>query len=261
MADIRPPLALISDIHGNLEALQAVLADIEREGVRTLINLGDVVGYGPDPEACIDLVSQRCALNLCGNHDYAVLHEAEGFNPVAKGAVDFVRAQLDPKLRPGDAERQRRWTFLETLEPVCEADGFEAMHASPRQPVTEYVLPSDPEMDPFKLQHIFAAMHRNLAFVGHTHYPGVIEEHGECFLTPISFSDMQFAVHPGKRAIVNIGSVGQPRDRDARACYVLYRDGVVTWRRVVYDLETTIQKVHACEGLHDVCGLRLREGR
>lgn len=259
MTEISGPVALISDIHGNLEALTKVMDDIESQGVEFIINLGDTIGYGPNPQECIDIVSERCTMNLCGNHDYAVLHDAEGFNPVARAAVDYVRTRLKPKEDETDPDTLRRWEWLQNLEPIFECDTFEAMHASPRQPITEYVLPSDPELDPFKVSDIFEAMNQGVAFVGHTHFPGVIEDGRDFFMIPSTF-DQCYHAGPAK-AIVNVGSVGQPRDRDIRSCYVVFDGEYVQYRRVEYDLETTVQKVRNSGGLHEICGLRLREGR
>lgn len=256
------PVALVSDVHANLEALTAVIDDIRGQGVRTIINLGDTVGYGPDPEACIDLVEAACDVTLCGNHDYAVLFDAEGFNPIARKAIDFHRRLL--KATPGaddDAEEvRRRWKWLENLEPMHESDDFEAMHGSPRQPITEYVLPSDPEMDPVKVMDIFSAMSKQIAFVGHTHFPGIMEEDNESFLM-LSGIDNFYRIDDRRRAIVNIGSVGQPRDRNPRSCYAIYDGASVTYRRVEYDVEKTIQKILANSNIHPDSGLRLREGR
>ncbi len=253
------PIAILSDIHGNLEAAEAVFNDIAAQGIARVLNLGDTVGYGPDPEACVDLAAIRCQWNLCGNHDYAVLHDAEGFNPIARAAVDYVRSRMKPSPQRQDDDMLRRWQFLENLEPLYEEESFEAMHASPRQPITEYVLPSDPEMDPRKIREIFAAMSHRVAFIGHTHFPGIIEEEREGFLMPQMFEQIY---RLGKRrAIVNVGSVGQPRDRDTRCCYVIFDGETVVYRRVAYDIETTVAKVRRCGGLHEVCGLRLREGR
>lgn len=253
------PIAIFSDVHGNLEALSVVLDDIAAKGIKTTINLGDTIGYGPDPEACIDLVAERCQYNLCGNHDYAVLHDAEGFNPIARAAVDFVRERVKPADENPDPDKLRRWEWLGYLEPIFENEVFEAMHGSPRQPITEYVLPSDPELDQGKLRGIFNAMSRNVAFVGHTHFPGVIEEGQDWFMLPQVFN---YEYHVGaRRAIVNVGSVGQPRDRDVRSCYVIFDGETVRYIRVEYDVETTVNKVRTSHGLHEVCGLRLREGR
>ncbi|MBN2712202.1 MAG: metallophosphoesterase family protein [Planctomycetes bacterium] len=253
------PVALISDVHGNIEALTEVIKDIQEQGINRIINLGDTVGYGPDPEACVDLVAKACTHNLCGNHDYAVLHDADGFNPVARAAVDFVREKMRPDPDIPNEDKLRRWEWLQNLEPIYEDGVFEAMHASPRQPITEYVLPSDPELDPFKLQDIFDAMSHEVAFVGHTHFPGVIEDGHDFFLIPAAF-DMAYEV-TDKRIIVNVGSVGQPRDRDIRSCYVVFDGKTVEYRRVEYNVEKTVHKIRETGKLHEICGLRLREGR
>lgn len=259
MPEAMERIALLSDVHGNMEAFSAVLKDIEEQGIATIINLGDTIGYGPDPESCVDLAGEKCTFNLCGNHDYAVLHEAEGFNPVARAAVDYVRSIMKPVKGDDDPEKQRRWDWLGNLEPIYECEFFEAMHASPRQPITEYVLPSDPELDPFKLQDIFEAMNHAIAFVGHTHFPGIIEQGHDWFLMPQTFN-MSYEL-ADRQIIVNVGSVGQPRDRDIRSCYVIYDGHTVTYRRVAYDVEKTVDKVKSSGGLHEICGLRLREGR
>ncbi len=259
MSAKRETVALLSDVHGNLEAFTAVLDDIHHHGVKTVINLGDVVGYGPDPEACIDLAAEHCTVNLCGNHDHAVLFQAIGFNAIARAAVDFVRARLKPDSSRSDPDRERRWRFLESLAQSYSGRDFVAMHGSPRQPVTEYILPSDPEADFLKLQAVFSAMTKPLAFVGHTHFPGVIEEGRRDFIMPQYFYN-KYALGD-TRAIINVGSVGQPRDRDIRSCYVIYDGAHVVYRRVEYDLEATVNKIKQSGGLHEACGLRLREGR
>ncbi|MCC8165296.1 MAG: metallophosphoesterase [Planctomycetes bacterium] len=260
MPEAHEPIAIISDVHGNLEALTAVIDDIRGQGVRVIYNLGDTVGYGPDPVACIDLVDAACAVNLCGNHDYTVLFDAEGFNPIAKKSVDYHRKLLRPPYDNDDEEVTRRWEWLANLEPMHEDKGFEAMHGSPRQPITEYVLPSDPEMDPLKTADIFSAMSQHIAFVGHTHFPGILEENNESFLM-LSTIASRYRVNDAVRAIVNVGSVGQPRDRNPRSCYVIYDGQMISYRRVEYDVEKTVQKILSQPEIHPASGLRLRDGR
>lgn len=253
-------IAVLSDVHGNQEALEAVLADIRQQRIDAIINLGDCVGYGPDPEICIDLIQKNCSVNLCGNHDYAVLHHAEGFNPVARAAVDFVRELMRPDPARPDPDKVRRWQFLETLSPLYEAGDFEYMHGSPRQPITEYVLPSDPEIDPFKLESIFSAMGHPYAFVGHTHYPGVVEDGHDMFLMVEDFPDGVYRLRD-RKAIINVGSVGQPRDHDVRSCYVILEGNEVRWRRVRYDVEKTVAKINSHPVLDEHSAQRLRLGR
>lgn len=254
------PIAVVSDIHGNLEALTAVINDIRDLGIETIISLGDCIGYGPNPQECIDIAQKHININLCGNHDYAVLHHAEGFNPVAQAAVDYVRKQMEPTEENNSPDVVRRWEFLDTLLPLYESGNFEFMHGSPRQPITEYVLPSDPEMDPFKLESIFSAMSRNYAFVGHTHFPGIVEERSDSFIMIDDLDDMIYPLQD-KKAIINVGSVGQPRDHDIRSCYVILTNEYARWRRVEYDLETTVSKISSHPFLDDHSAMRLRLGR
>lgn len=260
MPEACEPVAIISDVHANLEALTSVIDDIRGQGIRTIFNLGDTVGYGPDPAPCMDLVDAACAVNLCGNHDYAVLFDADGFNPIARKSVEFHRKLLQPEPNCDDSEVLRRWDWLANLEPMFEGAGFEAMHGSPRQPITEYVLPSDPEMDPIKIGDIFSAMSHGVAFVGHTHFPGVLEEHNESFLMLPTLGN-RYVIDDSRRAIINVGSVGQPRDRNPRCCYVVYDGLSVTYRHVEYDVEKTVQKILSMPDIHPASGMRLRDGR
>jgi diadenosine tetraphosphatase ApaH/serine/threonine PP2A family protein phosphatase len=254
-------IAILSDVHGNAEAFEAVLADIQARGIPQIFNLGDVVGYGPDPERCIDLAVEHCRLTLCGNHEYAVLHGAKGFNPVAYRAVEFVRERLEPKPAAStESAVRRRWEFLQGLPSTYEYNGYALMHGSPRHPVMEYILPSDPEIDPLKIDDIFDCMPHPLVFVGHTHFPGVLEEGSGLFLTA-DLLQGRYSPLPGRRVIVNVGSVGQPRDRDYRSCYVEFDGATIWFRRVAYDVESTIRKIETSGELHESLGHRLREGR
>jgi len=249
--------AIISDIHGNLEALEAVLRDIDRQKIREVLCLGDIVGYGPDPEACVDLVRERCRFCLSGNHDYAVLTTAVNFNPVAAEAIDCHRAILRDGIE-SDAEKQARWQYLEGLLIQKEEDDRLYVHGSPRDPRFEYILPTDLVFGLFdKISDIFE-MIRHVCFVGHSHMPGVVDERME-FLTP-SVLDGRYRIEKGK-AIVNVGSVGQPRDGDNRACYVTVSDGEVTYHRISYDYQKTLEKVIRLGGVDEFVGTRLAIGR
>ena len=248
--------ALISDIHGNLEALTAVFEDIDAHNVTDVYFLGDVVGYGPDPEKCIDMLEKRCSVHLLGNHDHAMLNAPIGFNPIARGAIECLRARMEPGNYSMPWKR-RRWRYLGDLKLRHLDEDILFVHASPRDPVLEYVLPTDPDHNPEKIDAIFARVER-LCFVGHTHMPGVFTEE-PCFYKP-SEIEYSYTIGPGK-AVINIGSVGQPRDRDTRACYVLLDDDNVTWRRVEYDFEKTMKKIDKVECLDNRCGVRLAYGR
>ena len=134
--------AIISDVHSNIEALQAVLTDIQQQGAEEILCLGDIIGYGPDPEECIDLIEKKCRFCLSGNHDYAVLTHADRFNPLAEEAVDYTRSVLKPAAL-SSGRKKARWRFLELLPTrITEGDLF-YVHGSPRDDRNEYILESD----------------------------------------------------------------------------------------------------------------------
>ncbi len=249
--------ALISDIHGNLEALTAVLADIQANGVDRIVCLGDIIGYGPNPCQCLDLVMQKCAMTILGNHDQAALFDPEGFNPVALRAIYWTRDELD-RGPGGPGKINGRWDFLSEL-PKSHAEGdILFVHGSPRDATNEYVFP-ETVYDQNRMRVLFERVKR-LSFQGHTHMPGVFT--GECeFITPDE-CDHRFVLGDEK-LMINVGSVGQPRDEDPRSCYVILDDKrqELEFRRVSYDIERTIQKIYDIPDLDDMLGDRLRGGR
>jgi len=256
------PIAIISDIHSNLEALMAVLDDIADRSVERIVCLGDVVGYGPDPRACLDLVMDKAEVTIMGNHDFAAMYEPENFNIGAESACYWTRAHLGDE--PDKAVRDRRWDFLGGL-PVKLAISAESSpigqatlaHGSPRRPINEYIFPDDVYNNPNKLNGLFERF-TNVCLIGHTHVPGVYLPTPD-FYSPDELGGVyEVDHHP---ALVNVGSVGQPRDRDARASYAILEDGRVRFVRVPYDVEATISKVHSIRDLDDYLGNRLREGR
>ena len=256
-------LALISDIHANLEALTAVLDDIAERGVERIICLGDVIGYGPKPAKCLDLVIEKVELTLMGNHDYAVIFEPNKFNIGAESACFWTRQKLEAER--DEALRNSRWDFLGKLPIKHIMDGADAgmgeivlLHGSPRRPINEYIFPDDIYNNPNKMQSLFDRIN-HLCFVGHTHVPGVFMETPD-FYSPDELGDC-FEVDPRHKAIINVGSVGQPRDRDNRASYVLLEEGKVRFIRVPYDLDAVMEEVFDIPELDDYLGTRLREGR
>jgi diadenosine tetraphosphatase ApaH/serine/threonine PP2A family protein phosphatase len=248
-------IAIISDIHANLEALEAVFADIDAYGAGEVLCLGDIVGYGVEAEACVDLVQKRCSLCLCGNHDWAMVNTAAGFNPMARQAIEYTRRRMQPGPLAGRA-RQRRWEFVKGLPHTHERGNWLLVHGSPRDPVMEYIFPEDVDIAPEKMAEIFGMFER-VCFVGHTHLPGVFTEDLR-FLTP---AEVSHGVGIGsQRAVVNVGSVGQPRDGDVRACYVQVSDGVAVYRRVEYDIQKAMEKIRASQ-IDAVCAERLALGK
>ena len=246
--------AIISDIHSNLEALQAVLQDIEAQGVKTIYCLGDLIGYGPNPRECIDLVMDFPVV-LLGNHDQGAMFDPEGFNPSAERAIFWTRQQLEnsPESRQ---KRERRWEFLAERPRSHREDSCLYVHGSARNPLNEYVFPED-IYNHKKMERIFAHVEK-YCFQGHTHVPGVFTESMQ-FYSPEEI-DYVYELD-GRKTMINVGSVGQPRDGEWRACYVLFDGKTVRFRRVSYDIETTIKKIHAIPDLENFLGDRLRDGR
>ena len=172
--------AVVSDIHSNIEALSTVLDDIEKRGIKTIYCLGDVVGYGPNPKECLDLIIDKSKWCILGNHDQAAMFDPDGFNPIALQAVYWTREQLDGG-PGGSGPINRRWDFLGELPRAHSEGDFLFVHGSPRDPTNEYVFPED-IYNRRKLEKIFALIPQH-AFQGHTHVPGVFTE--SCnFLAP-----------------------------------------------------------------------------
>lgn len=257
--------AIISDIHSNIEALKAVLEDIHSRGIEEIICLGDVIGYGPDPCGCLDMVMESCSEVLMGNHDWAVLYEPGRFNPSAEAAVYWTRLQLENDTDPETIAG--RWKFLgdrgvRIVKTTQECEKYNCreitfVHGSPRRPINEYVFPDDIYNSPGK---IIGTMERfsHLCFIGHTHVPGVFTESVD-FYTPQDLNDV-FDISATK-AMINVGSVGQPRDRDPRAGYVIVEPDLIKFVRIEYDWQKTRDKVLAKPALDDYLGTRLQEGR
>ena len=260
--------ALISDIHANLEALEVVLGDIEAQGVTEIFCLGDIVGYGPNPRECIDRVMTNCKMSLLGNHDQGALFDPDQFNIGAERAIFWTRDQLE---NPGDKNNPKRWDYLSELRRTHQHGPFLFVHGSPRNPLQEYIFPED-IYNHRKMERLFQMVER-FCFQGHTHVPGVFTE-GFQFYSPEEI-DYQYTLGDGK-VMINVGSVGQPRDGDTRACYVILEDGFeegedptgkpsgpirISYRRLPYDIDTTVQKIYAIPELERFFGDRLRQGR
>lgn len=221
--------AVLSDIHGNLEALGAVLADLASEADGVLC-LGDVVGYGADPVACLEAVATRAQAITAGNHEHGVtgLLDLRWFNPYARAAAEWTHGRLD------DDHRQ----YVGSLPLVAEVEGAMLVHASPRNPEAwDYLL------SPEDGYEAFAAFATRLCFVGHSHQPGAwsLGSSGPAYAP----GSVDLVLAAGRRYIVNVGSVGQPRDRDPRAAYALWdvERSRVTIRRVAYDVACAQRKI------------------
>lgn len=257
------PTAVISDIHGNAQALKSVLADIQRRGIERIVCLGDIVGYGPEPLVCVDLIRQRCAWCLMGNHDFAVLYEPTNFNAQAESSAFWTREQFarekDEKLLA------ERYDFLGRLKVrIVETEPgmafpILAVHGSPRRPINEYIFPDDALNAPDKMQSIFDRVDK-LCLVGHTHVPGVFTDEPD-FYPPDELGPEGYEFTEGERAVVNVGSVGQPRDGDNRASYVVLHEDRAEFIRVEYDIDATAELIRKTPELSDWLGERLYNGQ
>jgi diadenosine tetraphosphatase ApaH/serine/threonine PP2A family protein phosphatase len=251
--------ALISDIHSNLEAFQAVLEDIKQQNVEEIYCLGDVVGYGPNPCECIDLVMQ-CQLVLLGNHDQGAMFDPDGFNGPAERAIFWTRAKLE-EVSDNRKQRDLRWEFLAERPRMFKENNVLYVHGSARNPLNEYVFPED-IYNQRKMDRIYAMVER-YCFQGHTHVPGIfIESPNEDTYQFHAPDEIDYVFQlDGRKTLCNVGSVGQPRDGDWRACYVLFDGESIRFRRVEYDIDTTVKKIYDIPDLENFLGDRLRDGR
>jgi len=240
-------LAVVSDVHSNLEALEAVLDAIDKVGVDQILCAGDMVGYGADPSACLRLLQERVGRAVLGNHDSAAVGEMalDWFNEAAAAAVRWTRDQLSPLERG----------TLQALELTWQSSDGEVSlaHGSLHEPDKfHYLLDLNSAAQSFQVQKT------PVAFIGHTHVPGVFREDG----SKITFArEGEFRVKTGVKYLVNVGSVGQPRDGDPRAAFCLYDTAARTIeiRRVAYLLSQTQAKIRKA-GLPEFLAERLAFG-
>ncbi len=245
--------AIISDIHGNLEALTSVLAHIRKRQIKDIICLGDVVGYGPRPVECAELVMENCSVSLKGNHDEALIEGVCFFNAVAREAIEWTRKCFSDANLPN---QQELLEFMTNLPLTYNLDNYSFVHGSPLDPTTDYIFLQDLVFEEKKFNDIFASFD-NLLFTGHTHVPCVITESFEAFsLEKLGYKYQK----ESKKAIINVGSVGQPRDKDPRACYVEVIEDIVFFHRVPYDFNKTCQEILDNPNLDKFLGKRLLTG-
>lgn len=239
-----------------MDALEAVLSDIDARGIERVVCLGDMVGYGPSPCDVLDMVIARCEWSLLGNHDYAVLYEPTNFNTGAEAAAFWTRRQLE--LESDAAKRAARWEFLGGLSIRRTDDGISFVHGSPRRPVNEYIFVDDVATSPTKMQQIFDRIDR-ACLVGHTHVQGLFTDEPD-FYAPDEIGQV-YRFNSWEKVVVNVGSVGQPRDRDPRAGYAVLHEDRVEFIRLEYDIAAAIRKIEQVPELNDFFGQRLLEGR
>jgi len=238
--------AIISDVHSNEEALSAVLEDIEKRGVEEIYFLGDAVGYGPDPNECIKLLRKKCTVLLAGNHDWAVLGltEVAYFNDNARAAVKWT----DDVITDRNRKALNGFPLVKAIE---EKDLF-LVHAAPYEPEDWHYL-----FSPLQAVDAFNYFKQRICVVGHSHVPFIAEETSEGKIVP---HERGIKFRKGSRYVINVGSVGQPRDGDPRACYALFENNGVQFVRVKYDIDATQKKMEEA-GLPAPLILRLSVGR
>lgn len=234
-------IAIISDIHGNLEALTSIFDYIEKKKINEIYCLGDIVGYGPNPNECVDLVALKCTNAIIGNHDHAALGltSIEYFNEFAKVSTRWTTNQLSNKSKD----------YLLSLDFKFGNEYFLLVHSSPSDPKSwNYILTEQDAKQEFK------HFDQPVCFIGHSHFPVVFSKKGYTRKSKVRLDD-------SNKYIVNVGSTGQPRDGDARACFCLYdrERRKIEYIRIEYDIKTTRDKIVEA-GLPMFLADRLKKG-
>lgn len=222
--------AIISDIHGNLEAFKIVLRELEKEHVDKIFCLGDIVGYGPNPNECIELVRKNCEIILTGNHDYACIEQTElkYFNRFAKQAIEWTVANLSKK----------NLSFISELPYDESIEQFFLVHANPHTPESwDYILSIDDAI------FNFSKFDEQICFIGHSHRPIIYIENNNQKYT--ASDERELDIHQDCRYIINVGSVGQPRDNNPAAAFGIIDTTTQTYElvRVGYNIEETYKKM------------------
>lgn len=222
--------AFFSDVHANLEALKNVIRDFEKEKIDKIFFLGDAVGYGPDPNDCLSLIQKTGEVRLMGNHDYAALGllDISYFNPYAKEAIEWTRKKLTEK----------SIEIISGYKIDHRFDIFHLVHSTPKEPLNwDYIFYLE------EAEENFPYFNAQICLIGHSHSPFIIMKYKEkrCYLHDKPETEIQ----DGFKYLINIGSVGQPRDGNNHSCYLIY-DSVQSkaWlKRIPYDLKRTQQKM------------------
>ncbi len=238
--------AILSDVHSNLEALEAVLRNVDKRKVKDVLFLGDAVGYGPNPNECIELLMARCKVLLAGNHDWGVLGltDINYFNEYARAAIEWTKQVI--------TEGNRKTLRSLPVKKESNKEDMTLVHSTPKEPEEWHYLLTlwDAEIN-------FHYFDNKFCFLGHSHYPFVIEKlpSGEL----VAYKEAA-VIGKTERYIMSVGSVGQPRDGDPRACYAIVNDEKMEIIRVPYDIEA-VQKKMIKEGLPLFLSERLSRGR
>ena len=221
--------AIFSDIHSNLEAFESILAAYEKERIDRYLCVGDIVGYGANPRECIKIIQDKKIPTVAGNHDWASTGKfsIDYFNPYAKEAVLWTKKKIEAQ----------DISFLNNLDLVYKEDNFCLVHGALLNPECfDYIFELEDTLDSFK------SMDTSVCFIGHTHIPGAFIKQGErVYCVENNLIDIE----PQKQYIINVGSVGQPRDNDSRACFCIYdsKENTIETRRKEYDIQTAQTKM------------------
>lgn len=221
--------AIFSDVHSNLEAFESVLTAYQNEKIDRYLCVGDIVGYNANPKECLKIIKDREITTVAGNHDWASTEKfsLDYFNPNAKSAIVWTKKIID----------LQEISFLNSLDLIYKEEDFCLVHGTLLHP--EYF---DYMFEFEDAQNSFSIMDVSICFVGHTHVPGTFIKENE----EISYTrNNKIEIQPKKKYIVNVGSVGQPRDRDNRACFCIYdsKQKVVEIRRSEYNIGSTQTKI------------------
>jgi predicted phosphodiesterase len=238
-------IAIISDIHGNATALKAVLKDIELFSVDCIISLGDNIGYGPEPEKVIHMLHEKKIPSVKGNHELGATHPnfLAMFNPVAKQSIEMTVAMLSPN----------SMDIIEKYKNAIVKDGCRFVHGFPPESPTKYLF----ELSEFEVKQALSVMTERYCFIGHTHDLEIlILEKDILTRKPLKNGDLE--LNPENKYLINAGSVGQPRDGNSQAKYVILdnKKNIMSVRYVTYDIADTVKKIYRA-GLPEQHALRL----
>ncbi len=238
-------IAVISDIHSNLEAFEAVIGDIDSAGVDDIISLGDNIGYGADPEKVINIIQKRQIKSVLGNHELALIDKnyLRGFNPKAKEALTKNRAMLS----------KHSINFIKKFDVYCLCCGGRFVHGLPPDSMTEYL-----KLTPLgKLKTIMDSISERICFVGHTHLLEIIRLK-KSKITRFKITKKSISLDKESRYIINAGSVGQPRDKDLRAKYLIWDldSYAIEARYISYDKRLAAAKIRKA-GINNIYAIRL----
>lgn len=241
-------LAVLSDVHANLEALNAALAEIERQKAEKIFFLGDAVGYGANPNKCVKMINKFCDIKLLGNHDYVAmgLDDSNNFNPVAKESIMWTQDKI----------KQKTIELLSDFDMEANFLDYYFVHATPDCPTDwNYILGTEDALESFE------NFTQQICFVGHSHLPCVFCMHPDGSVS-MTNSIASFEAKPDCRYIINVGSVGQPRDGNSDACFVIFDTdkNQIDFSRTEYDLEKAQKKLRKAQ-LPEFLASRLANGK